>query len=164
MICRAPSGTGNAKTGLEKSPRATLHADHDSGRSDRQPAPNVLAQDFTATAPNRKWVTDITYLATAQGWVYLAVVLDLFSRKVVGWAMSHSLATELVSEALCHAVEARRPTGKDLLHHSDRGCQYTSLDYQRTLHTLGIQCSMSRTGCCYDNAVMVHRKKCRMST
>ena len=125
-------------------------------RSDptRVPAPNVLAQDFTATAPNRKWVTDITYLATAQGWVYLAVVLDLFSRKVVGWAMSPSLAAELVSEALRRAVEARRPAGKDLLHHSDRGCQYTSLDYQRTLHTLGIQCSMSRTGCCYDNAVM----------
>ena len=120
----------------------------------RQPAPNVLAQDFTATAPHRKWVTDITYLATAQGWVYLAVVLDLFSRKVVGWAMSGSLATELVSEALRHAVEARRPTGRDLLHHSDRGCQYTSHDYQQTLQTLGIQCSMSRTGCCYDNAVM----------
>ena len=120
----------------------------------RQPAPNVLAQDFVATAPNRKWVADITYLATTQGWVYLAVVLDLFSRKVVGWAMSGSLATELVSEALRQAVEARRPTGRDLLHHSDRGCQYTSHDYQQTLQTLGIQCSMSRTGCCYDNAVM----------
>ena len=120
----------------------------------RQPAPNVLAQDFTATAPNRKWVTDITYLATAQGWVYLAVVLDLFRRKVVGWAMRDSLATELVSEALRHAVEARHPTGRDLLHHSDRGCQYTSHDDQHTLQTLGIQCSMSRTGCCYDNAVM----------
>ena len=120
----------------------------------RVPAPNVLAQDFTATAPNRKWVTDITYLATTQGWVYLAVVLDLFSRKVVGWAMGPSLATELVCEGLRRAVEARRPAGEDLLRHSDRGCQDTSLDYQRTLHTLGIQCSMSRTGCCYDNAAM----------
>ena len=120
----------------------------------KQPAPNELAQDFTATAPNRKWVTDITYLATAEGWVYLAVVLDLFSRKVVGWALSPSLATELVSEALRQAVEARRPEGRDLLHHSDRGCQYTSDAYQQTLRTLGIQCSMSRTGCCYDNAVM----------
>ena len=120
----------------------------------RVPAPNVLAPDFTAAAPHRKWVTDITYLATAQGWVYLAVVLDLFRRKVVGWALSHSLATELVSEALRRAVEARRPTGRDLLHHSDRGCQYTSHDDQHTLQTLGIQCSMSRTGCCYDNAVM----------
>ena len=120
----------------------------------KQPAPNQLAQDFTATAPNRKWVTDITYLATAEGWVYLAVVLDLFSRKVVGWALSPSLATKLVSEALRQAVEARRPEGRDLLHHSDRGCQYTSDAYQQTLRTLGIQCSMSRTGCCYDNAVM----------
>ena len=120
----------------------------------RQPAPNVLAQDFTATAPKRKWATDITYLATTQGRVYLAVVLDLFSRKVVGCAMSDSLATELVSEALRGAVETRRPTGRDLLHHSDRGCQYTSRDYQHTLQTLGIQCSMSRTGGCYENAVM----------
>jgi putative transposase len=120
----------------------------------KQPAPNQLAQDFTATAPNRKWVTDITYLATAEGWIYLAVVLDLFSRKVVGWALSHSLATELVSEALRQAVEARQPEGRGLLHHSDRGCQYTSDAYQQTLRTLGIQCSMSRTGCCYDNAAM----------
>ena len=120
----------------------------------KQPAPNQLAQDFTAAGPNRKWVTDITYLPTTAGWVYLAVVLDLFSRKVVGWAMSNSLATELVSAALRQAVETRRPTGQHLLHHSDRGCQYTSDAYQQTLRTLGIQCSMSRTGCCYDNAVM----------
>lgn len=120
----------------------------------KQPAPNHLAQDFTAQAPNRKWVTDITYLPTAEGWVYLAVVLDLFSRKVVGWALSNSLATELVSAALRQAVEARRPKGQDLLHHSDRGCQYTSDAYQQALRMLGIQCSMSRTGCCYDNAVM----------
>ena len=120
----------------------------------KQPAPNQLAQDFTATAPNRKWVTDITYLPTAEGWVYLAVVLDLFSRKVVGWALSNSLATELVSAALRQAVETRRPTGQHLVHHSDRGCQYTSDAYQQTLRTLGIQCSMSRRACCYDNAVM----------
>lgn len=120
----------------------------------KQPAPNHLAQDFTAEAPNRKWVTDITYLPTAEGWVYLAVVLDLFSRKVVGWALSNSLATELVSAALRQAIEARRPAGQQLLHHSDRGCQYTSDAYQQTLQALGIQCSMSRTGCCYDNAVM----------
>ena len=99
-------------------------------------------------------MTDITYLATAQGWVYLAVVLDLFSRKVVGWALSHSLATELVSAALRQAVEARRPTGRDLLHHSDRGVQYSSHESQHILQTLGLQSSMSRTGCCYDNAVM----------
>jgi len=120
----------------------------------RAPAPNTLAQEFTAEAPNRKWVTDITYLPTVQGWVYLAVVLDLFSRKVVGWTLGASLETELVSLALRQAIEARRPVGEHLLHHSDRGCQYTSDAYQRILKTLGIQCSMSRTGCCYDNAVM----------
>jgi putative transposase len=120
----------------------------------KQPAPNTLDRDFTATAPNQKWVTDITYLLTAHGWVYLAVVLDLFSRKVVGWALSESLATELVADALRRAVESRRPVGKELLHHSDRGSQYTSDAYQQTLKTLGIECSMSRTGECYDNAVM----------
>jgi putative transposase len=120
----------------------------------RQPAPNLLDRDFTAPAPNRKWVTDVTYLKTAGGWVYLAVVLDLFSRKVVGWSISAQLATELVSDALRAAIEARRPDGQQLLHHSDRGCQYTSLAYQQTLRTLGIECSMSRTGSCYDNAAM----------
>jgi putative transposase len=119
----------------------------------KQPAENKLAQDFTADAPNRKWVTDITYLPTAAGWVYLAVVLDLFSRKVVGWALNTSLATELVAQALRQAIESRRPNGHQLLHHSDRGCQYTSDAYQQILRTLGIDCSMSRTGCCYDNAV-----------
>ena len=119
----------------------------------KSPAPNTLNRDFTATAPNRKWVTDITYLATAQGWVYLAVVLDLFSRKVVGWTIGDSLATELVSMALRTAIESRRPTGQELLHHSDRGSQYTSDAYQQTLRTLGIECSMSRSGSCYDNAV-----------
>ena len=92
-------------------------------------APNVLNQSFKADAPNRKWVTDITYLPTAVGWVYLAVVLDLFSRKVVGWAISESLATPLVSSALRNAVELRKPDMKGLLHHSDRGSQYTSDEY-----------------------------------
>lgn len=120
----------------------------------KQPAENHLARDFTADAPNRKWVTDITYLPIAGSWVYLAVVLDLFSRKVVGWSISNSLATQLVSDALRSAIERRRPDGKQLLHHSDRGCQYTSDTYQTTLRTLGITCSMSRRGDCYDNAVM----------
>jgi putative transposase len=120
----------------------------------KQPAENKLDRDFTAEAPNRKWVTDITYLPTATGWVYLAVVIDLFARKVVGWSLSASLATELVCEALRRAIEARRPQGGQLLHHSDRGCQYTSDVYQQTLRALGIECSMSRTGCCYDNAAM----------
>ena len=117
-------------------------------------APNVLNQSFETAAPNRKWVTDITYQPTAAGWVYLAVVLDLFSRKVVGWEISESLATPLVSSALRNAVESRKPDTNGLLHHSDRGSQYTSDDYQQTLKTFNMTCSMSRTGCCYDNAVM----------
>jgi putative transposase len=119
----------------------------------KQPASNTLDRDFWATRPNQKWVTDITYLSTLAGWVYVAVVLDLFSRKVVGWSISDSLATPLVAEALRRAIESRRPVGKELLHHSDRGCQYTSDAYQQTLRTMGIECSMSRTGECYDNAV-----------
>jgi len=120
----------------------------------KRPAENTLDRDFTAEAPNRKWVTDITYLPIATGWVYLAVVIDLFSRKAIGWSIGASLATELVSDALRQAIEDRRPDGKRLLHHSDRGCQYTSDAYQKILRTLGIECSMSRTGCCYDNAAM----------
>jgi putative transposase len=120
----------------------------------KRPAENTLDRNFTADAPNRKWVTDITYLATAAGWVYLAVVVDLFSRKAVGWAIDASLATELVGDALRCAIERRRPDCGQLLHHSDRGSQYTSDAYQKTLRTLGIECSMSRRGNCYDNAVM----------
>jgi putative transposase len=120
----------------------------------KRPAENILDQDFSADAPNRKWVTDITYLPTRNGWVYLAVVLDLFSRKVVGWSIADNLATTLVSSALKNAIESRRPETHRLLHHSDRGCQYTSDLYRTTLRTLGITCLMSRTGCCYDNAVM----------
>lgn len=119
----------------------------------KRPAANLLARDFTATAPNQKWVTDITYLPTSAGWVYLAAVVDLFSRKVVGWSISDSLATHLVSDALRDAIEKRQPKRGELLHHSDRGCQYTSETYQQTLKTLGIECSMSRRGNCYDNAV-----------
>ena len=119
----------------------------------KRPAANILDREFIATAPNQKWVTDITYLATAAGWVYLAAVVDLFSRKVVGWSVSQSLATDLVQAALREAIEKRRPDGSQLLHHSDRGCQYTSEAYQQTLRTLSITCSMSRTGNCYDNAV-----------
>jgi putative transposase len=120
----------------------------------KAPAPNLLNQAFLADSPNQKWVTDITYLPTASGWIYLAVVLDLFSRKVIGWSLSESLATPLVSGALRRAIESRRPHGQNLLHHSDRGCQYTSDQYQELLRTMNITCSMSRTGCCYDNAVI----------
>lgn len=116
-------------------------------------AENKLNQDFTAANPNEKWVTDITYVCTKEGWLYLAVVLDLFSRKVVGWAMDASMEKELVMKALQMALQARKPT-KGLLHHSDRGSQYASKDYQKLLNSNNIGCSMSRKGNCYDNAAM----------
>jgi transposase InsO family protein len=116
------------------------------------PAPNELDRDFTASRPNERWVTDITYVWTAEGWAYLAVILDLFSRAVVGWAIDASLATTLPLAALDQAVRRRRP-GRGLLHHSDRGCQYTSAEYRRVLAELGVTVSMSRKGNCWDNAV-----------
>ena len=121
--------------------------------STHKPAANLLQQDFRATAPNQKWVADITYLPTQAGWVYLAVIIDLFSRKVVGWSMSDRLTTPLISEAMKRAIESRRPRPGELIHHSDRGCQYTSEVFQEILAGMGVECSMSRTGCCYDNAV-----------
>jgi transposase InsO family protein len=114
---------------------------------------NVLDQQFTATAPNQKWVADITYLPTQEGWLYLAGVLDLFSRKFVGWAMAETMTTALVIQALQMALHTRKP-GTDLLHHSDRGAQYASHDYQALLKAHHIEVSMSRTANCYDNAVM----------
>jgi putative transposase len=152
--CRNTVATAMREMGLTS--RVVKHFTPTTTQADpsKQPAENRLNRDFTAEAPNRKWVTDITYLATAAGWVYLAAVVDLFSRKVGGWSIGTSLATELVREALRNAIERRRPDGKRLLHHSDRGSQYTSDAYQETLRLLGITCSMSRRGCCYDNAVM----------
>lgn len=114
--------------------------------------PNVLARDFSATRPNERWVTDISYVWTDEGWSYLAVILDLYSRAVVGWALDATLSTQLPLAALDMAVRRRRP-GAGLLHHSDRGCQYTSADYRAALAELGIDVSMSRKGNCWDNAV-----------
>jgi len=114
-------------------------------------APNVLNRDFTATRPNERWGTDITYVWTQEGWAYL-VILDLFSRSVVGWALDRTLATTLPMTALRNALRRRRPDAP-LLHHSDRGCQYTSAEYRRELATSGITVSMSRRGNCWDNAV-----------
>jgi putative transposase len=116
-------------------------------------AANTLARDFNATRPNERWVTDITYVWTAEGWAYVAVILDLFSRAVVGWALSESLATSLPLRALRRAVESRGLEDGSLLHHSDRGCQYTSAEYRRELAARGIDVSMSRRGNCWDNAV-----------
>jgi transposase InsO family protein len=115
--------------------------------------PNQQDRDFEAEEPNRKWVADVTYIATASRWLYLAVVLDRFSRRVVGWAMAATFDAALIEQALRMALTQRKP-GAGLLHHSDRGCQYTSEAYQAFLKEHGIQVSMSRKGNCWDNAVM----------
>jgi transposase InsO family protein len=115
-------------------------------------APNVLMRDFDVDAPNTAWATDITYVATLEGWLYLAVILDLFSRRVVGYAMSERIDRALVLDALREAL-VHRPEARDLLHHSDRGSQYASHDYRKALDQAGITCSMSRRGDCWDNAV-----------
>ena len=116
-------------------------------------APNRLMRDFTADGPNQRWAGDITYLRTDDGWLYLAVILDLYSRYVVGWAISHTIDRHLALAALNMANEQRRPAA-GLLHHSDQGCQYASEDYQIALGAEGFICSMSRRGDCYDNAVV----------
>ncbi len=116
-------------------------------------APNWLNQDFTACRPNEKWVADITYVDTAEGWLYLAVVLDIYSRQVVGWSMHASLHAPLVLDALEMALGRRQLNGP-LLHHSDRGSQYTSAAHLALLAQYGITVSMSRTANCYDNALM----------
>jgi putative transposase len=154
LACRNTVATAMRELGLKSRVTKSFTPTTTQADPTKQPAPNKLNRDFTAPAPNRKWVSDITYLLTAEGWVYLAVVLDLFSRKVVGWSLERSLETTLVATALRQAIETRRPAGQELLHHSDRGSQYTSDAYQQTLKLLGIECSMSRTGDCYDNAAM----------
>ena len=116
-------------------------------------APNRLAQAPKATAPNKLWVADITYIETQEGWLYLAAILDLYSRKIVGWAMSERIDTALVLSALGMALLHRHPP-RELLLHSDRGVQYASGDYRRALRQAGLVASMSRKGNCYDNAAM----------
>ncbi len=116
-------------------------------------APNLLRQNFTAEMPNLRWVTDITYIATAEGWLYVAAVLDLFSRRIVGLAMSERMTVDLVLSALNQAVIHRKPT-EGLMHHSDKGSQYTSKDFQKQLKVHSMVVSMSGAGNCYDNAAM----------
>jgi transposase InsO family protein len=116
-------------------------------------APNLLNRKFEAEAPNEKWVADITYIPTREGWLYLAVVMDLYARKIVGWSMSHQITADLVEDALRMALYERQPD-PGLLHHSDRGSQYASEQIRRILANNQIEVSMSRTGNCYDNAVM----------
>jgi putative transposase len=116
-------------------------------------APNLLDRQFTAPAPNRIWLADITYIPTGEGWLYLAVVLDMFSRRVVGWAMSETMPQELTMTALQMAITNRRPA-PGLVHHSDRGSQYAARAYRRLLEEHSMLCSMSRKGDCWDNAPM----------
>jgi putative transposase len=116
-------------------------------------APNVLDRQFEAARPNQKWVADFTYIWTGEGWLYVAVVLDLFSRRVVGWSMSASMTSRFVTDALMMALW-RRGKADALLHHSDRGSQYTSEQFQRLMADQDVQCSMSRAGNCWDNAAM----------
>jgi putative transposase len=122
-------------------------------RHDLPIAPNLVDRDFTTTAPNRIWLADITYVETGEGWLYLSTVMDLYSRKIVGWAMRDHLRTELPLAALRMAISAQRP-GIGLIHHSDRGVQYASHEYRAALAAIAITASMSRKGNCYDNAPM----------
>jgi putative transposase len=122
-------------------------------RSTNAVAPNVLNRTFDASSANRKWVADFTYLWTAEGWLYVAAVVDLFSRRVVGWSMSATMTAQLVTDALVMAIW-RRGKPEAVLHHSDRGSQYTSEPFQRLLADHGVTCSMSRAGNVWDNAAM----------
>ena len=116
-------------------------------------APNLLDRQFDAPAPNRRWVADFTYVWTSEGWLYVAVVLDLFSRRIVGWSMQGSMTAQLVIDALLMALW-RRGKPRELLHHSDQGSQYASEEFQRLLGEHGITCSMSRQGNVWDNSAM----------
>jgi transposase InsO family protein len=114
-------------------------------------APDLLQRDFAPSVPNQVWASDITYIWTGEGWLYLAVTIDLFNRAVVGWSMSHRIDRHLVIDALTMAIKRRGP-GPGLIHHSDRGSQYASADFQALLTKYGLRCSMSRKGDCWDNA------------
>jgi transposase InsO family protein len=139
------------ENGVEARPKRKFRRTTDS-RHDHPLAENILARNFDTGAPNQVWVADITYIWTREGWLYLAAILDLFSRRVVGWATSASLHRDLALDALNAALKDRNiPSG--LVHHSDRGCQYASDDYRKRLDANGIDCSMSRKGDCWDNAV-----------
>lgn len=138
--------------GVSVTPRqrfvVTTDSDHD-----LPIAPNLLEQDFTAAAPNQKWVSDITYIPTDEGWLFLAGTVDLYSRKIVGWAMDQRMDRGLVLKALDMAIQDRSPA-PGLIHHSDRGSQYASADFRKVLADAGMAASMSRKACCYDNAVV----------
>ena len=138
------------KAGLKGCPKRRFRVTTNSGLTR---ARNLLDQDFSAETANQRWASDITFIWTGQGWLYLAVVMDLYSRRIVGWSMSRRINRHLVVNALTMALDQRRP-GSGLIHHSDRGVQYLSDDFQNLLKANAITCSMSDTGSCYDNAVV----------
>lgn len=138
------------KSGLKGCPKRRFRV---TTRSGLTRAANLLEQDFSAEMPNERWASDITYIYTGQGWLYLAVVMDLYSRRIIGWSMSRRINRQLVLNALSMALDQRRPA-EDLIHHSDRGVQYLSDDFQALLKANGITCSMSDKGSCYDNAAV----------
>jgi putative transposase len=138
--------------GLEGRRRPRYRKTTDSNH-DEPIAPNIVAREFTVDEPDRVWVADITYIWTLQGWMYLAVVIDLFSRRVVGWSMADHMRVELVLSALAAGLGKRVPSAAGLVFHSDRGSQYAAKDYRAALEAAGITCSMSRRGNCWDNAV-----------
>lgn len=126
--------------------KATTNSNHN-----KPVAPNVLRQDFSASKPNQKWVSDITYIQTAEGWLYLCVFIDLYSRMVIGWSMSNRMDSKLVENALAMAL-FKRKFPSNVIVHSDKGSQYCSRAYQQMLAANKLICSMSSVGCCYDNA------------
>ena len=144
-VARLLKQAGLRGVSRRKWPVTTVRAEH------ARPAPDLVQRAFTATAPNQIWVADITYIPTATGTLYLAVVLDVWSRRVVGWAMATHLRTSLVVAALDMALTQRRPQG--VIHHSDQGCQYTAIDFGRRCREAHVRPSMGSVGDCYDNAL-----------
>jgi putative transposase len=138
------------KAGLKGCPKRRFRV---TARGGHVTAHNLLEQDFSAPSMNQRWASDITFIWTGQGWLYLAVVMDLYSRRIVGWSMSRRINRHLVLNALNMALGQRRVEG-ELIHHSDRGAQYLSDDFQALLKKHGISCSLSGAGSCYDNAVV----------
>lgn len=144
-VARLMRAAGLRGVSRRKGPRTTRRSEG------ARPAPDLVDRDFTATEPNELWVADITYVPTTAGFLYLAVVLDAYSRRVVGWSMANHLRTELVVAALEMALDQRRP--EEVIHHSDQGCQYTSIAFGLHCREAGVQPSMGSVGDCYDNAM-----------
>jgi putative transposase len=142
-----------ARAGLQARPKRRRLPQDEGVRPESSIAPNLLDRQFEAPAPNQRWVADFTYIWTAEGWLYVAVVLDLYSRRIVGWSMSDQMTAQLVTDALLMALW-RRGRPQQLLHHSDQGSQYTSEQFQNLLAEQGISCSMSKSGDVWDNSAM----------